>query len=346
MKVAFRADASIEIGTGHVMRCLTLADRLRERGATTHFLCRPLDGHLGEIITARGHGLAWLPVRASLDQDAKDSLEALADETRWDWLVVDHYGLDADWESVMRGAAMKIMAIDDLADRAHDCDLLLDQNLQEPGRYGGLVPDDCQILIGPRYSLLRPQFAAERRRLRPREGKLARLLVFFGGTDAGGETLKALEAIRLLGRPDLAADVVIGQDNPHRATIEAACHALLGATLHCQVGNMASLMAAADLFIGAGGTSSWERCCIGLPALVIATADNQIAQAEALARAGAQLYLGPAQSVTGERLARTLEAMLGLSGSTRASGRTGTGLGRRARRSTVLQTCSWPIGSG
>ena len=95
---------------------------------------------------------------------------------------------------------------------------------------------------------------------------------------------------------------------------------------------MASLMAAADLFIGAGGTSSWERCCIGLPALVIATADNQIAQAEALARAGAQLYLGPAQSVTGERLARTLEAILGLSGCTRASGRTGTGLGRRARR--------------
>ena len=108
---------------------------------------------------------------------------------------------------------MKIMAIDDLADRAHDCDLLLDQNLQEPGRYAGLVPDDCHILIGPRYALLRPQFAAERQRLRPREGKAgasARLLRW--RQTPGGETLKALEAIRLLGRPDLAVDVVIGQD--------------------------------------------------------------------------------------------------------------------------------------
>ena len=98
MKVAFRADASIEIGTGHVMRCLTLADRLRARGVSTHFLCRPLDGHLGGFIAARGHGLAWLPVRASMDQDAEDSLKALADDIRWDWLVVDHYGLEAAWE--------------------------------------------------------------------------------------------------------------------------------------------------------------------------------------------------------------------------------------------------------
>ena len=310
MKVAFRADASIRIGTGHVMRCLTLADRLRAEGVSTQFLCRPIDGHLGEFITARGHGLAWLPARASLDQDAKDSLDALANESRWDWLVVDHYGLDADWESLMRGAAMKIMVIDDLADRAHDCDLLLDQNLQEPGRYAGFVPDDCHILIGPRYSLLRPQFAAERQWLRPREGKLERLLVFFGGTDPGGQTLKALEAIRLLGRPGLAVDVVIGKDNPHRATIEVACHALLGATLQCQVGNMASLMAAADLFIGAGGTSSWERCCIGLPALVIATADNQIAQSLTLANAGAHRYAGRASSVTTEHLANEISSLM------------------------------------
>ena len=118
MKVAFRADASIEIGTGHVMRCLTLADRLRAGGVRTHFLCRPLDGHLGELIAARGHGLAWLPVRASLDQDAKDSLEALADDTDgtgW-WSITMAWMPTGN--SVMRGAAMKIMAIDDLADRA------------------------------------------------------------------------------------------------------------------------------------------------------------------------------------------------------------------------------------
>ena len=202
------------------------------------------------------------------------------------------------------------MAIDDLADRHHDCDLLLDQNLQEPGRYAGLVPVNCQVLLGPRYALLRPQFAAERRRLRPREGKAARLLVFFGGADAGAETLKALEAIRLIDRPGLTVDIVIGQTNPHRATIEAACHALPGFTFHCQVGNMASLMADADLFIGAGGTSSWERCCIGLPALVIATADNQIAQSLTLANAGAHRYAGRASSVTTEHLVNEISSLM------------------------------------
>ncbi len=312
MKVAFRADASVSLGTGHVMRCLTLADRLREEWATTRLICQPLPGHLGDLIAARGHDLAFLPACDSKDQDAAACRQALADEALWDWLVVDHYGLDAAWERRMRSVAGKIMVIDDLADRPHDCDLLLDQNLQAEGRYAGLIPDACLGLIGPKYALLRPQFAAARQRMHAREGRVARLLVFFGGTDVGGETLKALEAIRMLGRPELAVDCVIGQANPHRAAIEAACHALPNATLYCQVDDMASRMAAADLFVGAGGTSSWERCCLGLPALVIATADNQIAQAEAIARAGAQLCLGAAQSVGTEHLARMIGAVLGL----------------------------------
>lgn len=310
MKVAFRADAAVDLGTGHVMRCLALADRLREAGARTCFLCRPLDGHLGQRIAARGYGLVWLPLREDLAQDAEDSRAALAPDAPWDWLVVDHYGLDARWESALRGVAGRILAIDDLADRPHDCDLLLDQNLQDPGRYDGRVPAGCRPLLGPRYALLRPQFAAARKTLRPREGRVARLLVFFGGTDPGGETLKALEAIRRLNRSDLAVDVVVGEANPHRAAIEAACRALPQATLHGQVEDMAARMAAADLFVGAGGTSSWERCCLGLPALVLATADNQVAQSQALARAGAQVYLGPSSGVGPEPLAHWITALI------------------------------------
>ncbi|MCX7628514.1 MAG: UDP-2,4-diacetamido-2,4,6-trideoxy-beta-L-altropyranose hydrolase [Methylophilaceae bacterium] len=312
MKVAFRADAGLALGTGHVMRCLTLADQLRAAGATTRFLCRPLDGQRGEYIAARGHALVWLPLREDLARDAEDSRAALADQSPWDWLVVDHYGLNAGWEREMRAVAGKIMVIDDLADRPHDCDLLLDQNLQAPGRYAGRVPEGCPCLLGPKYALLRPQFAAARATLRPRDGRVARILVFFGGADAGGATLKALQAIRQLGRDDLAVDVVIGATNPHRAAIEAAYQALPGAVLRCQVEDMAARMAAADLFVGAGGISSWERCCLGLPALVMATADNQVTQSELLARVGAQIYLGPSSSIEVDGLARWIESLMAL----------------------------------
>lgn len=313
MKFAFRADASIDIGTGHVMRCLTLADRLREEGAATRFLCCPLNGHLGELITARGHSLAWLPSRENLAQDAEDCLDALADEARWDWLVVDHYDLDGAWEHVMRCVANKIMVIDDLADRSHDCDLLLDQNLQGPGRYMGLIPESCQTLIGPKYALLRPQFAAARQNLRQRDGRVSRLLVFFGGSDAGGETLKALSSIQMLGRPDLSVDVVVGATNPHRAAIESACRSMPNTTLYCQVDDMATLMATVDLFVGAGGSSSWERCCLGLPAVILSCADNQVDTSSNLAVYGAQLYVGPASALEEAFLARVLDTVASLS---------------------------------
>ncbi len=307
MKIAFRADASVEIGAGHVMRCLTLADVLLSRGVETVFLCRKVDGHLGDLIRARGHGLDWLPDTGT---DADGSAAALAPGAPWDYLVVDHYGLSADWERAQRSLVKRILAIDDVANRAHDCDLLLDQNLQEAGRYDGLVPADGRLLIGPRFALLRPQFAAARGAIRV--GQVRRLLVFFGGVDAGGETLKALAALELLARGDLVVDVVIGQSNPHHAAIAQACGRLPGAVLHRQVEDMAAQMAAADLFLGAAGASSWERCCLGLPALVLATADNQIDQSTALAQAGAQAYLGPAATVTAEHLARALASLIEL----------------------------------
>jgi len=309
MKVAFRADASIGLGSGHVMRCLTLADALQARGSQTRFLCRQQPGHLGDLIRSRGHALDWLPDSGA---DAEDSAAALAADAPWDWLVVDHYALGADWEWAQRGLAKNILAIDDLADRAHGCDLLLDQNLQETGRYDARLPADCRLLIGPRYALLRPQFAAARRRQAVRTGRVRRLLVFFGGADAGGETLKALAALELLGRNGPEVDVVIGQANPYHVAIAAACRALPGAVLHRQVEDMARLMTAADLFLGAGGGSSWERCCLGLPALVLATASNQIAQSTALAQTGAQLYLGPARAVNATHLARALASLIDL----------------------------------
>lgn len=307
MKVVFRASASIEIGTGHVMRCLTLADALREQGAETLFLCQPTPGHLGALIEERGHRIHWLPASDSQAADGGHCKTALSGQGAWDWLVVDHYTLDAAWESALRSVCKRIMVIDDLANRPHDCDLLLDQNLQEPGRYTALVPAAATLLLGPKYALLRPQFAAARQTLAERDGKVRRLLVFCGGADATGETLKALAAIEKLARTDLAVDVVIGAANPHRAAIEKACRERAGTTLYCQVTDMAAHMAAADLFVGVGGTSSWERCCMGLPAVVWASAENQVAQSEALAIFGAHLYLGSLPSDIEAKLAPILD---------------------------------------
>jgi UDP-2,4-diacetamido-2,4,6-trideoxy-beta-L-altropyranose hydrolase len=296
MQIAFRTDASSLIGTGHFMRCLTLADELNRRGATCRFLCRHLPEHFQKLLAEKGHeftrlagtpseadsGLAharWLG--ASQKTDAQDALRALADQA-WDWLVVDHYALDERWETPLRQAAKRILAIDDLADRRHDCDVLLDQNLHEnmDGRYAGKVPGHCRLLLGPRYALLREEFRRLRETVKPRSGTIKRILVFFGGADTESHTAKAIAALAEFGET-LKADVVIGLQHPCRKEIEAAC-VQYKFTCHVQTDRMAELMAAADLAIGAGGSATWERCCLGLPALVVVVASNQCGIAQAL----------------------------------------------------------------
>jgi UDP-2,4-diacetamido-2,4,6-trideoxy-beta-L-altropyranose hydrolase len=301
-QVAIRVDASGEIGTGHFMRCLALADGLKARGARVRFLSRHAPSHLREMATGRGHELALLDGRAEPDAadrlahsawlgtglraDARDAAQALSGET-WDWIVVDHYALDARWESALRGAARRILAIDDIADRTHDCDLLLDQNIHPDAerRYAGRTPEHCRRLLGPRYALLREEFARLRAGTAARDGRVRRVLVFFGGVDAGGHTRVAIEALAGLGGRKLQIDVVVGAQNAHRREIETRC-AALGFACHVQTARMSELMSAADLALGAGGSASWERCCLGLPTLTLAVADNQKELVEDAALAG------------------------------------------------------------
>lgn len=326
MRVAFRVDASVQIGSGHVMRCLTLAEQLRERGALVLFICRELAGNLNDLIAGKrlelyplpavadprarlagNHHAGWLGV--TWEQDARETLLALETHGgKWDWVVVDNYALDIRWEETIRERADKVMVIDDLADRRHDCDLVLDQNLYEgmDQRYKHLVPAKCQLLAGPKYALLRPEFARFRQLLSDRSGVVRRILVFYGGSDATNETAKALIAIREARLPGIEVDVVVGAGNPNKGEIKKLCSALQGAHFHCQVDNMAELMAAADLMLCAGGTTTWERCSVGLPGLVMATAANQEDVADYSARMGLSFYLGPAASVSAQRLGEAL----------------------------------------
>lgn len=314
MNVCIRTDSSIAIGTGHFMRCLTLADALKQRGAQIRFVSRHLPEHLRDMLTAKKYEFIplsnssieaisdksahahWLG--ASQHTDAQASIQALSDHI-WDWLVVDHYALDAQWESALRQTAKNILVIDDIADRQHDCDILLDQNFYADidTRYTGKVPAHCQLLLGPQYALLRDEFRQLHEQTKPRTGPVKRVLVFLGGVDAGNYTGRIVEALATLGIEELHVDVVIGSQHPSREQIESEC-VQHGFTCHAQTDRMAELMAAADLAIGAGGSASWERCCLGLPTLVVSLAENQIDIAKALDLFGACRYIGSLETAS------------------------------------------------
>ena len=330
VRVAFRADASFDIGTGHVMRCLTLAGRLRDKGAQVSFVCRELPGALCGFVEGRGFEVFRLPyadggfapsgsdmahaawLGTGWEKDAEETAASLRGAGGVDWLVADHYALDSRWEKRLRSSADRLMVIDDIADRAHDCDILLDQNLYEGMelRYQGLVPDGCAMLLGPKYALLRPEFVEARKTLRRRDGSVGRIMVFFGGSDLTDETSKALVAIKSLARPDIAVDVVTGSSNARREHVRVLCGSMPNCEYHCQVDNMAELMARADLAVGAGGTTTWERCCTGLPTLVVAVAQNQVEIARDCGDADALFYMGSWDEVDAEAMTGKLRELL------------------------------------
>jgi UDP-2,4-diacetamido-2,4,6-trideoxy-beta-L-altropyranose hydrolase len=328
-RVVIRVDASVEMGMGHLMRCMSLANVLAEEGTEVFFLLRSHAAALTGLIEADGHAVRlladpphdsgdapgaaptrWLPT--TWQRDAGQTLDAIGQMGAPDWLIVDHYGLDARWERLQRQQVQRILAIDDLADRPHDCDILLDQNfVQDPEtRYQGHVPGASQQLLGPRYALLRREFAEQRKSLTGRNGEVRRILVCYGGSDPSNETAKALVAIKGLSHESLAVDVVVGRSNPNAELISALCLELPCAQLHRDVRNMADLLRGADLALGAGGGMSWERCCLGLPTIAVDIADNQIGALTGLAKIGALVYLGSAASVTEEETIGAIQSLL------------------------------------
>ena len=321
--VAIRVDSSEQIGSGHLMRCLTLAERLRNDGAVVHFICRELSGNLNHLVREQGFSLhilprhtdhpaltgyaAWLTVPQEVD--AEETRTILRQIQPVERLIVDSYALDAVWEQKLRPLVREIFVIDDLANRPHDCDVLLDQNYYREmrHRYDGLVPPACKLLLGPSHALLREEFYAAREKIGVRDGVLRRILVFYGGSDVTRETEKAIRALVELQLPSVAVDVVVGGSNPRRASIENLCAAYDFLHYHCQVSNMAELMAHADLCLGAGGTTTWERCFLGLPAIVTAVAENQIQICEDCAEAGYICYLGRWDEVRQEDIAAVVQ---------------------------------------
>lgn len=333
MKVLVRVDASVRIGIGHVMRCLTLAEALRARGAECRFICREHEGHLLEQIRQRGFDAYGLPLAAEFaapaGSDAKQDLgqsawlgsdwatdaaqtKDCAGGTAVDWMIVDHYALDAQWERAIRRICRRLMVIDDLADRPHDCDVLLDQNFyrDQDHRYQGLLPKQCKTLLGPAYVLLRPEFEKAKQGLRTRDDNVKRIVVFFGGSDPKNQTRTVLAALKKMNTADISVDVVVGQTNPNRHSIQKLCDQLQGVTYHCNVSNMAELIVNADLGIGAGGSAMWERCYLGLPTITVAFAENQVRTTEDVAQLGAIEYLGWTDSLGADDYERAISRLI------------------------------------
>lgn len=292
----FRADASAAIGGGHVMRCLALADALSERGWRCAF-------------ATNQEALSVIPaLAASSHQTAgADDLDATWPEG-CELLVVDHYGLDASFEASCRPWAEQILVIDDLANRSHDCDILLDQTFgRNADVYGGLVPDTCRILTGSQYALLRPQFAEARARslTRRREqgDRPPRILVSMGGGDPDNVTALVLEGLEISGI-EAIVDVAMGPTAPHLGDVLVQS-AAMQQQIQIRVGvdDMAALMTDADLAIGAAGTTSWERCCLGLPSIILVIADNQRLISKALQDAGAAQLVGQYPGVGAQAIA-------------------------------------------
>lgn len=326
MLVVIRADASQTIGSGHIMRCLTLAERLRSKGADVSFICRDFHGNLAEDIKSKGFEVYLLP-RVVENQSDLNSSEVMwlgtdwksdADETMAvlakyaktiDWIIIDHYGIDYKWQSCIRTRVHNIMAIDDIANRRHDCEILLDQNLFEypSTRYFHLVPKGCRMLLGPHYALLRPEFSEARLNSSKRDGRVQRLIVFYGGSDPSNETLNTLHALESL---PLSIDVIVGRINPNIKKIDEFISKQKNMSLYCDVDNMAQLMIKADLAVGASGSSSWERCCVGLPMILISVAENQEDIARNLENHQCAVYLGKSSEVTKLDILRVVQSLI------------------------------------
>lgn len=282
--VIFCCEASDKIGSGHVMRCLTVANFLRSNGWDCSF-------------SVSDEALKVVPALSTSGHHIIGKQEAF-DKKNTDIVVVDNYSLSAKDEVLYRQSARHIVIFDDLADRSHDCDLLLDQTFgRDPDEYGCLVPDHAVVLTGAEYALVRPEFSVMRmrtlKRRREDKGLMRRVLVTMGGTDPDNVTSIVIDGLAGTG---LEIDIVLGAASKHIAVIESRVRALqskgVKINLHVNAGNMLELMMRADIAVGAGGTTSWERCSLGLPTLLVEVADNQRTIAKNLEEAGAVYNLG------------------------------------------------------
>lgn len=326
-KIIFRTDASIQIGSGHVMRCLNLAETMRFLGATCHFICRAHLGNLISLIIERGFQTSVLPaptvryinnkirsrpqpnysdwLGVEWHVDAYQTKNTIGDKTV-DLIIVDHYAIDANWEKLLQDSCFHLVVIDDIANRQHSCNFLLDQNYEDIERYKKHVNQDCLLLLGPRYALLSKKYKECRNLKMQKKNNINRIFVFFGNTDFHNTTEKALKALSIPALIHLNVEIVIGVNYQFFESLNKLASSRRRVVIHKSLPDLAELMNTCDLAIGAGGVCNWERICVGLPSLVIAVAENQVPISEMLHSQGIIKYLGEVNVVSIDSISGSL----------------------------------------
>ena len=282
-----RADASASLGLGHLSRCLSLAEEFRRRGWHTALASRPLPAMLAHDVRTLGHELIELPSELPYLSEP----EYLAGRhPRFEAILTDHYEIGRPWHAAAAERGFRTFAIDDLADRPLGVSLVVNQNLgYEVLDYAQLVPAGCQVLVGPQFALLKEEFRANRQLGATLRTSVRRLLVFMSGGDENNITSMAMRATARL---DLPVDVVVGAGFPHLGALMEEANSTANVHIHVNTPHMASLMRRADLAVGAPSSASWERCCLGLPSVLVILAANQARVGAALDSQGAGRLLG------------------------------------------------------
>jgi len=305
LNIVIRADASIKIGGGHIMRCISLATYLKNYVNNIYFISSNSDNNLKDYVLSCGfefYEIQHFDVDSTKKynfqkNDADQSIPILEKIKKIDWVIVDHYQLDVIWETRIRPYTSKIMVIDDLANRFHDCDLLLDQNWfnNMNNRYNNLM-GKAVCLFGPKYALLRNEFLKARKLQKTREGSVNRILIFFGSGDPENFTGKLLKLLSISEFKNIYVDVVVGSMNPNIKKIYKQVYSRQNTSLHVQTRNMAQIISKVDLALCAGGSTTWERMCLGLPSMVWTLAENQREFTKDLDSSGFLVWMGDASN--------------------------------------------------
>lgn len=297
------------------MRCLNLANVLVNNGFDVGFICRDLGFPVENVFQGRNFELTVLPkspssipfekdnyktwLSVSAIQDATDTIKCLESlKSKCEWLIIDHYSIDEKWETIVRPHCQYQLVIDDLANRHHQCDILVDHNYYEKSatRYENWVNKESVLLLGPNYILLQEKYRLLIARAQIRQS-VSCILINFGGIDLQNETTKALYAT-LQCSDDVEIHVVVGVACPHKSDIEALCGQFTQCHYYCQTAELDRLVVQADLAIGSGGMSLWERIALGLPSIVSCIAENQRQILEDVSKTGCIRYLGTADQVS------------------------------------------------
>ncbi|RPA50718.1 UDP-2,4-diacetamido-2,4,6-trideoxy-beta-L-altropyranose hydrolase [Shewanella vesiculosa] len=322
MNIVFRVDSSFIIGSGHLIRCLTLAKLLNKKiESNIYFITKRAEKNFNDLIIGSGFNLIeldaknafpindnWLGWTQEQDFLLFENAMRSINISKFDVLIVDHYSLDIVWEEKASRLARKIVVIDDLANRKHSCNILIDQNLalNYQHRYDDLVTPECQLFLGVSYCILRDEFLCEISNSKPRES-LNKIFVFFGGVDKDNLSLKFVNGVMPVLSKSISVDLVIGMANPNKKELKQACAHFSNIQCFEHGVNIAEMMREADLAIGAGGATTGERIFMGLPSIVYSLADNQIEVSQYLHDIGLIYYMGDQNRFSAEALMRLIE---------------------------------------